>query len=203
MSKFIVIEGVDYVGKTTFQNYFIEQLKRCGLNVTETREPGGGPVGEAVRKILVSMPMDRDVWGLLLGATRIEHCRHVIKPALERGDIVVSSRYITSTYVYQKEALPYLKDFTLKHPEILEPDFIILCEAPIETIKARKKQRDIDIPPDLLDEAYMPHLAKDMAEYRKLVSLRPEASYVVDTSRPVEDYAMDVYNILTMLRALS
>lgn len=205
---FIVVEGIDFSGKTTFINLLINTLKSMGYGVTETREPGGGPIGEKVREILVSevanKPQDRDVWGLLLAATRIENGRSIIKPALKRGDIVVSSRYVMSTAVYQKEAIPFLKDLCKKHPDIVEPDLMIVCDAPIPVILDRKKKRELENPGDNdhMDELFVKDYPAQRKEFLAMAHRLGDMAYVFDTSLPMEQQGNNLVYILKQIGLL-
>lgn len=182
-SKFIVVEGIDYSGKTTTINRLETILKENGYDVCVTREPGGGPVGEKIREILVDTPMDKDVWGLLLAATRIEHGRNVINPALNAGKVVISSRYVTSTYVYQKEAIPWLRDLTRKHKDIAEPDFLLLCDVDIDVARQRKEKRSNESPEgeDMMDDLWVPEWAQQRLEFLQMAQKLGDKAGVVNT----------------------
>lgn len=101
---FITLEGPDGAGKTTQAKRLAELLRNSGKSVTYTREPGGTGVGDRIRDILKT-PSDEKIYpeteALLLFASRIQHVRDVIVPALTRGDIVVCDRFTDSTYAYQ------------------------------------------------------------------------------------------------------
>lgn len=184
---FIVFEGIDMSGKTTTQDMFVKILEDLGYKVCVTREPGGGVIGEQVRKILVSNPIDDDVWGLLLGATRIEHGREVIKPALERNEIVVSSRYITSTYVYQPKALPGLKALRKLYPDIVEPDFMVLCDCPVDVILERKKKRQKENPDDMdfMDDKFEPMFKEQRQKFLDMANKLGDMACVLNTNQPL------------------
>ncbi|MBL4638420.1 MAG: dTMP kinase [Proteobacteria bacterium] len=102
--KFISIEGIEGAGKST-QLAFIERyLKQQGKNVVVTREPGGTALGEQVRELLLAprdegMAVDTEL--LLMFAARAEHIDQVIKPAIQRGDWVISDRFVDATFAYQ------------------------------------------------------------------------------------------------------
>lgn len=103
---FIIIEGVDFCGKTTFTKAFVEALKENGLSVVHTREPGGTPMGEAIRSLLLDPVIDREPETelSLFFSARLEHLNTVIKPALAEGNVVVCERFVDSSYVYQVAA---------------------------------------------------------------------------------------------------
>ncbi len=101
---FIVFEGPDGSGKSTQIELLRQELQTVGHRVTVTREPGGCPVAEAVRGILLDIEnagMAAEAEALLYAAARAEHVERVIVPALERGDIVLCDRYLMSSLAYQ------------------------------------------------------------------------------------------------------
>ena len=115
--KFITFEGGEGVGKSTQAKRFAERIKRNDIPVIVTREPGGTPVGEDVRGlILKDRPKDPVTELLLFAAARAEHMTSVIRPALDEGTWVISDRFIDSTRVYQGKLYG------------LEPEFISLLE---------------------------------------------------------------------------
>jgi len=115
--KFITFEGGEGVGKSTQAKRLAERLERSGIPVIVTREPGGTPVGEDVRDlILKDRPTDPVTELLLFVAARAEHVTSVIRPALDEGTWVISDRFIDSTRVYQGKRYS------------LEPEFLSMLE---------------------------------------------------------------------------
>jgi dTMP kinase len=115
--KFITFEGGEGAGKSTQAKRLAEHLERNGIPVIVTREPGGTPVGEDVRDLILKhRPKDPVTELLLFAAARAEHMTSVIRPALEDGTWVISDRFIDSTRVYQGKLYG------------LEPEFISLLE---------------------------------------------------------------------------
>ena len=99
--RFITFEGIDGAGKSTQIDVIEATLKARGLEVIRTREPGGTPLGEVIRKELLSVEMDPATETLLFFAFRAEHIAKVIRPAVERGAWVLSDRFTDATYAYQ------------------------------------------------------------------------------------------------------
>ena len=99
--RFITFEGIDGAGKSTQIDVIEATLKARGLEVIRTREPGGTPLGEVIRKELLSVEMDPATETLLFFASRAEHIAKVIRPAVERGAWVLSDRFTDATYAYQ------------------------------------------------------------------------------------------------------
>lgn len=99
--KFIVFEGCEGVGKSTQLHLLKEYLEKTGQKAVFTREPGGTPVGEKIRSLLLGEEMSAECEALLFAAARCEHIDKVILPALERGELVVCDRYVDSSIAYQ------------------------------------------------------------------------------------------------------
>lgn len=99
--KFLTLEGIDGAGKSTHRAWLVERLERTGRRVVSTREPGGTPLGEKLRSLLLAEPMHLETEALLMFAARREHLAEVIEPALARGDWVVSDRFADASFAYQ------------------------------------------------------------------------------------------------------
>lgn len=140
-AKFITFEGVDGAGKSTHVAWFAETLRQRGLDVLVTREPGGTPLGEALREILLNQPMHAETEALLMFAARCEHVKQVIQPALQRGTWVISDRFSDASFAYQGggRGVPVAKLEQLEswvHAE-LQPDLTLLFDIPIEVARQR------------------------------------------------------------------
>lgn len=135
MSLFVTIEGVEGCGKTTLIQKLVAGLQKEGTPVVVTREPGGTPLGKEIRQILLR-PSDAHLSPrsemLLFAADRAQHVHEVIRPALSRGDIVISDRYFHSTLAYQSYGrgidLATLLEVTALATENLEPDLTLLLD---------------------------------------------------------------------------
>lgn len=99
--KFITFEGIDGAGKSSHIAGVAELLGEHGLRVVTTREPGGTPLGEKLRELLLNEPMHLETEAMLMFAARREHLAQVIEPALARGDWVLCDRFSDATYAYQ------------------------------------------------------------------------------------------------------
>jgi dTMP kinase len=100
-SRFITFEGIDGAGKSTHIAALTERLKRSGARVVSTREPGGTPLAERLRELVLHEPMDTLTECLLVFAARRDHLAQVIEPALARGDTVLCDRFTDATFAYQ------------------------------------------------------------------------------------------------------
>lgn len=139
--KFITLEGVDGAGKSTHLGWLVEHLRARGLNVVQTREPGGTPLGEKLRELLLHEPMHLETEALLMFAARREHLELVIKPAVARGDWVVCDRFTDASFAYQgggrglaTEKLAQLEAWV---QEGFQPDLTLLFDLPVD-IAARR-----------------------------------------------------------------
>ena len=140
-AKFITFEGVDGAGKSTHLAWFANTLRQRGVDVLVTREPGGTPLGEALREILLHQPMHAETEALLMFAARCEHVEQVIKPALQRGTWVISDRFSDASFAYQGggrgvavEKLEQLERWV--HAD-LQPDLTLLFDIPVEVARQR------------------------------------------------------------------
>ena len=99
--KFITFEGIDGAGKSTHVETISAYLRAKGKTVVTTREPGGTPLGERLRELLLHEPMHLETEALLMFASRREHIDKLIAPALKRGDWVISDRFTDASFAYQ------------------------------------------------------------------------------------------------------
>lgn len=141
MAKFITFEGVDGAGKSTGLEWFVGALRQRGIDLLVTREPGGTPLGEQLREILLHQPMHVETEAMLMFAARREHVEQVIRPALQRGTWVVSDRFSDASFAYQGggRGVPLAKLEQLEqwvHGD-LQPDLTLLFDIPIEVARQR------------------------------------------------------------------
>lgn len=139
--KFITLEGVDGAGKSTHLDWLVAHLRSQGRTVIQTREPGGTPLGEKLRELLLHEPMHLETEALLMFAARREHLERVIMPALARGDWVVCDRFTDATFAYQgggrglsAEKLGQLETWV---QGTLQPDLTLLFDLPIDIAAQR------------------------------------------------------------------
>lgn len=139
--RFITFEGIDGAGKSTQIAAVAENLRARGRTLVLTREPGGTPLGERLRELILNQPMSSPTETLLVFAARCEHLAQVIRPALARGDWVLCDRFTDATYAYQSggrglpvQAIARLEDWV--HPD-LRPDLTVLFDIEPSTAAQR------------------------------------------------------------------
>jgi len=155
--RFLVMEGIDGCGKTTQMQRLAEWLPSSGLmpsgaQLVQTREPGGTPLGQALRQLLLHPPeavAPGPVAELLLyAADRAQHVERVIRPALERGDWVVSDRFAGSTLAYQGYGRQLDRELIQQLEQIatggLKPDATVWLALPLQTSLARRAHQTND-----------------------------------------------------------
>ena len=139
--RFITVEGIDGAGKSSHIEWLREYLTAAGHAVVVTREPGGTPLGESLRTILLNDPMSPETELMLMFAARAEHLASVIRPALESGAWVISDRFSDATYAYQVggRGVAEQKFLTLEAlvQAGLQPDRTLLFDVSVETAQAR------------------------------------------------------------------
>ena len=145
---FITLEGPEGAGKSTNRDYLAERLRAQGIEVVLTREPGGTPLAERIRDVLLAPadePMNPDTELLLVFAARAQHLAEVIRPALARGAVVICDRFTDSTYAYQGggrglclERIASLETFVQGD---LRPDLTLLFDLPVDVGMTRASAR--------------------------------------------------------------
>lgn len=138
---FITLEGVDGAGKSSHVEWLAEHFRNQGRTVVFTREPGGTPLGEQLREIVLHTAMHPETEALVMFAARREHLELVIRPGLARGDVVISDRFTDASFAYQcgGRGLPESKLEALEswvHAD-LQPDLTLLFDVPSEIAQAR------------------------------------------------------------------
>ncbi|BCG23666.1 thymidylate kinase [Pseudomonas tohonis] len=145
---FITLEGPEGAGKSTNRDFLAERLRGHGIDVLLTREPGGTPLAECIRELLLA-PSDEamaaDTELLLMFAARAQHIAGVIRPALARGQVVLCDRFTDATYAYQGggrglpvERIALLEDFVQGE---LRPDLTLVFDLPVDVGLSRAAAR--------------------------------------------------------------
>jgi dTMP kinase len=186
--KFITFEGVDGAGKSTHLDAFAQALRARGKTVITTREPGGTPLGEKLRELLLHEPMHLETEALLMFAARREHIAQVIRPALERGDWVISDRFTDASFAYQgggrKLPLPKLEALEQWVHADLQPDLTLLFDVPLEVARERlNRSRTLDKFEREKDEFFVG--VREV--YLQRASRFPQRIRVIDSTRPLDE----------------
>jgi len=183
---FITLEGCEGVGKTSNMTFIKFLLQDKGIDFIQTREPGGTPLGEALRAMLLGenfRGMSDDTELMLMFAARAEHVAQVIKPALEAGQWVLCDRFSDATYAYQGGG----RELDIKRIQGLEnwvlgdlrPDLTLLLDAPIETGRARAGKRSA---PDRFEQERDAFFKRVRETYLARAKAEPERIKVIDAS---------------------
>ncbi|MCW0207625.1 MAG: dTMP kinase [Achromobacter sp.] len=185
--RFITLEGVDGAGKSTHTVWIADFLRAQGLDVVSTREPGGTPLGEKLRALVLADPMGLDTETLLMFAARCEHARLVIEPALARGAWVVCDRYTDATYAYQgggrglgAERIAVLEDWMRAG----QPDRTWLFDVPLEVARARLADAR---QPDRFEREGAAFFERTRAAYHARAAANPDRIRIVDSTRSIAE----------------
>lgn len=186
--KFITLEGVDGAGKSTHLDWLAAHLRGQGKTVVQTREPGGTPLGEKLRELLLSEPMHLETEALLMFAARREHLELVIKPALARGDWVVSDRFTDASFAYQGggrglalDKLARLEDWV---QEGFQPDLTLLFDLPIDIAARRMAGAARQL--DRFEQEQADFHERVRTAYLRRAAENPARIRVIDGSQTVE-----------------
>ena len=200
--KFITFEGPEGGGKTTQAKRLVERLQAAGKKVVYTREPGGTPTGEAIRNILQHNTAGEapcaETEVLLFAASRAQLVRHVIVPALERGEWVVCDRFADSTTAYQG----YGRGFSVEQMIAInafaiggaQPDLTILLDLPVSDGFARLQQRGGQ--KDRIENEAVEFHERVRAGYLELAKRWPERFRIVDPRGALESVADAIWKLV-------
>ena len=197
---FITFEGPEGAGKTTVIRAVAEHLRQRGYNVVLTREPGGTPIGDQIRTVLLSPDnnaMHPETELLLFSAARAQHVRERILPALEEGAIVLCDRFADSTLAYQGYGrgldLPALHAITQFATGGLTPDLTILLDIdPAQGLARRRAASAQGAEWNRIDNDELALHQRVREGYLRLAAENPERWVVVDASAPVDDVIAQV-----------
>jgi len=199
-AKFITLEGMDGAGKSTHIPNIISALQAKGVEVVSTREPGGTPLGERLRELLLHDSMHAETETLLMFAARREHIANVIEPALKRGAYVLSDRFTDATYAYQSGAkgVSAAKIETLEQwvQGALQPDLTLLFDVPVEVSVARLAGARS---PDKFERESAEFFTRIRNAYLERARQNPARFRVIDGSKPLEEVAKSVQQIIASI----
>ena len=188
---FISFEGIDGAGKSTHIDAFCKLMQERYPNreVVVTREPGGTPLGEQLRALLLDAPMNLETEALLMFAARREHIAQVIEPALQAGKIVISDRFTDASFAYQGggRGLSIAKLNALEQwvqvrddGSLLQPNLTILFDLPGEVAEARRSKVRA---PDKFEKMDLHFFEKVRQEYLRRAKEAPQRFHLVDATK--------------------
>jgi dTMP kinase len=197
--KFITFEGIEGSGKSTQVKLLVKYLEAHDIPYITTREPGGTPIAEAIRKILLDpacAEMLPETELLLYNASRAQHTGELILPALKAGKIVICDRYYDSTYAYQGAA----RDLEIEIIDTLTryatfntvPELTILLDLPVEQGLARIKERSLD----RLEQEDISFHEKVRRQFLFIAKKQPSRYLVLDGSKAPEDLHKEILRAL-------
>ncbi|WP_052665469.1 dTMP kinase [Nitriliruptor alkaliphilus] len=188
---FVAFEGGDGAGKSTQIRLLRSAVERAGWDAVVTREPGGTPLGEAIREVLLSPTSDAmgdRTEALLYAAARAQHVDEVIRPALEKGAVVLCDRYVDSSIVYQGHGRQLgqraVADLNAWATGDLRPDLVVLLD--VDPAEGLRRATQHGGGPDRLEAAGLEFHRAVATAYRRLAEADPDRYLVLDAQRPVE-----------------
>lgn len=194
--RFITVEGIEGVGKSSNIDTLVGHIESAGIEVLTTREPGGTPMAEEIRKLLMhhgdeAVPEIAEL--LLMFAARSFNVRNVILPALEAGKWVVCDRFTDSSRAYQgagrglpMDVIDQLAEWV--HEDV-KPDVTLLLDAPVQVGMARAGHRSS---PDRIEREQHEFFERVRACYLDLAAREPGRFVVIDTARSLDEVQADV-----------
>lgn len=198
--QFITVEGSEGVGKSSNLAFIEDYLRHAGINIVRTREPGGTPLGESVRELLLDArqtAMCDDMELLLMFAARAQHLDEVIRPALEDGKWVLCDRFTDATYAYQgggrgvpMDRIAKLEDWVQGE---LRPDHTLLLDMPVAEGLQRAGARS---EPDRFEQEQHAFFERVRETYLARAKQQPERIHVIDASPALDVVQSHIEKVL-------
>ena len=199
---FISVEGIDGAGKSTHIAAMVEALRGSGHTVCQTREPGGTPLAEALREMVLHTSMDALTESLLIFAARRDHINQVIQPALARGAVVVCDRFTDATFAYQGgghgfdlEVLSRLEQWVQVQPgsALLQPALTLWFDLPAQIAAQRLSGARI---PDKFEAQPQAFFENVIAGYARRARLEPQRFVRIHADQPPDAVRAEVLSAL-------
>jgi dTMP kinase len=187
---FISFEGIDGVGKSTQLDLLVQFLNEQGRTVCRTLEPGGTDLGREIRELLLHRKGEvaPRAEALLFAADRAHHVATVVRPALERGEVVVTDRYLDSSVAYQGSGrdlgFNQVRDLSLFAVDGLLPQLTVLLD--LDAAKAAARRSKTGAEPDRLERAKIEFFESARQAYLKMAADEPQRFLVLDAEQSVE-----------------
>ena len=207
-ARLLTIEGGEGAGKTTVLRALRDALVEDGFEVVTTREPGGTPLAEAIRELLLHRgdePVAADTELLLMFASRAQHVREVVLPALARGAWVISDRFTDSSYAYQGAARGLDADFIaeLERRVVgIEPGLTLLLDLGVAHGRERTRGRDLlgETSPDRIERERDDFFERVRAGFLQRAAAHPQRFRVIDASPDATSVAAAAVQVLAAYR---
>ncbi|MFC3627273.1 dTMP kinase [Vogesella amnigena] len=203
-ARFITLEGLDGAGKSTHLTFIRQWLQQQDIEAVFTREPGGTPLGEKLREILLDIDTEAtlDTETLLMFASRQELISTVIRPQLAAGHWVVSDRFTDATFAYQGggRGVPAERIAVLEHwvQQGLQPDLTILLDVPLEVARERMSGTRL---PDRFEQEREDFHQRVRQMYLARAQANPQRFLVLDANQPLEALQQRIAAALAALKA--
>lgn len=199
-AKFITFEGVDGAGKSTGLEWFANALRKRGIDLLVTREPGGTPLGEQLREILLNQPMHIETEAMLMFAARREHVEKVIRPALQRGTWVISDRFSDASFAYQGGgrgvSLAKLEQLEQWVHGDLQPDLTLLFDIPIEVARQRLSN---NVSLDRFEQEKGEFFERVRQAYLARAAKSPQRISVIHAEKSLQEVQQELANIVASI----
>jgi len=196
--RFITFEGIDGAGKSSQIEAVVSVLRQRGIAVEQSREPGGTPLGERLRDLLLHEPMHLETEAMLMFAARREHVARLIEPALSAGRWVVCDRFSDATFAYQVggRGLDAAKFDVLEswvHPG-LQPDLTLLFDLPPEVAASRVRSTGVN--PDRFEREQRDFFVRVRDAYLERAHRAPQRIRIIDADRSPEQIRAQIEAIV-------
>ena len=198
---FITVEGIDGAGKTTHLEWLRQYFTRRGRSVVTTREPGGTPLGEALRGLLLNSdyPIHAETEALLMFAARREHLERVILPALAKDHVVLCDRFTDATFAYQGwgrgVSLAHLKTLEEWVQRSLQPDLTLYFDVPVRIGHERISRGQ---PLDRFERERADFFERVRSGYMDRAARDPHRVRVIDSARSITEIEEEVERIVAI-----
>ncbi len=191
---FLCIDGLDGCGKSTHMKLLAKWLRSQGHEVVATDEPTDGPIGRIIKRMLKEGPkLPVTTEALLFAADRLQHVMGVIKPALKTGKLVLSERYVYSSFAYQSARGARMSWLASINKHVPKPDLAVLIDVPVETSLARMK------PTRKLDKFERDLQLQHRVRRNYLRIAKRERLKVVNGARPIDEVQADLRKLVSVV----
>ena len=192
--RFVTMEGMEGVGKSTQVARLSEALNTLRIAHVVTREPGGTPLAESIREVVLTareetLPPTAEL--LLMFAARAVHLANHVEPNLRAGRWVICDRFTDATYAYQgggrRLSLDTISELESMVQGTLRPHLTLLLDAPVEIALARARRRNAGVPEDRFERERSEFFERVRSVYRARAAAEPDRIAIIDATRPVDE----------------